>query len=288
MLPTRIIDGSGFEEALVYGLEDMEESFHLKLKRGSIKSGQVVISETLADKLGAGVNDQLVLEVPVMGSVGLNMTEVTMTVSGIQNNMFGPYVYTDLAFIQDATKLHGLVNVVYMSTEGGEDDTEMENDLITIPGVRAVTHISDRENILAQYYDLLLGTMAIMGLISMVLAGAIIYNLFRINAQENRRNYATMKTLGTPLRRLGYLIFIEGGFITILGVLVGMAGGYGLAVYMMRAVTDFEWEMTIVFSWLGFLAGFIMIAFVVFLVSLFTIRYIAKINIADVIRERTT
>jgi len=57
---------------------------------------------------------------------------------------------------------------------------------------------------------------------------------------------------------------------------------------MMRAVTDFEWEMTIVFSWLGFLAGFIMIAFVVFLVSLFTIRYIAKINIADVIRERTT
>jgi len=288
MLPTRIIDGSRFEDALVYGLEDVEESFYLKLKRGSIEPGKLVISETLAEELGARINDELVLEVPVMGPVGLNMTEVTMTVSGIQDNIFGPYVYTDLAFIQDVTNLEGLMNVVYMSTEGGRDDTEMENALITIPGVRAVSHISDRENVLAQYYDLLIGTMAIMGIVSMVLAGAIIYNLFRINAQENRRNYATMKTLGTPLRRLGYLIFIEGGFITIFGVLVGSAGGYGLAAYMMRAVSDFDWEPTLVFSWLGFLVGFIMITFVVFLVSIFTIRYIAKINIADVIRERTT
>jgi len=69
---------------------------------------------------------------------------------------------------------------------------------------------------------------------------------------------------------------------------VGTAGGYGLAAYMMQAVTDFDWELTIVFSWLGFLFGFIMIAFVVLLVSLFTIRYIARINIADVIRERTS
>ena len=288
MLPTRIIDGSGFEDALVYGLEDVEESFHLKLKRGSIKPGKLVISVTLGDELGVGVGDDLMLEVPVMGPAGLNMTEVAMTVSGVQDNIFGPYIYTDLAFIQDTTNLNGLVNVVYMSTEGGEDDTEVENELITTPGVRAVSHISDRENVLAQYYDLILGVMVIMGVVSMILAGAIIYNLFRINAQENRRNYATMKTVGTPLRRLGYLIFMEGGFITIFGVLVGTAGGYGLAAYMMRAVTDFDWEPTIVFSWLGLLAGFIMIAFVVFLVSLSTIRYIAKINIADVIRERTT
>jgi len=288
MLPTKIIDGSGSEEALVYGLEDITEAYDLKMKSGSVQPGKLVISETLAEELGAGVDDELVLEMPVMGPAGLNMTEVTVTVSGVQDNILGPYVYTDLAFIQDTTKLEGLVNVVYLSTEGGGDDTDMENDLITVPGVRAVSHISDRENVLAQYYNLIIGMMVIMGLISMILAGAIIYNLFRINAQENRRNYATMKTLGTPLRRLGHLIFIEGGFITIFGVLVGTAGGYGLAAYMMQAVTDFDWELTIVFSWLGFLFGFIMIAFVVLLVSLFTIRYIARINIADVIRERTS
>ena len=114
------------------------------------------------------------------------------------------------------------------------------------------------------------------------------YNLFMISAQENKRNYATMKTLGTSLRRLGYLIFIEAAFITLFGVLLGIAGGYVLAFGMLATASEFEvWNFELVFSWFWFAVGTLLILIVIVLVSWLTIRYIKKINIADVIRERS-
>ena len=114
------------------------------------------------------------------------------------------------------------------------------------------------------------------------------YNMFRISAQESRRDYATMKTLGTSIARLGKLIFFEGLFITILGIAFGTLVGYLLAIYMMRVTADIGFELPIIFSWSGFIAGAVMIAVVVLVVSLLTIRYIGKINMADVIRERSS
>jgi ABC-type antimicrobial peptide transport system permease subunit len=127
-----------------------------------------------------------------------------------------------------------------------------------------------------------------MGLISVILSSAIVYNLFMIDAHEKRRDYATMKTLGTSMRRIGYLIFIESFFVLVLGVALGALGGLGIAHYMF-AVAD-EWEamnIDVHFTWAGFIGGSVMIAVVIFIVSLLSIRYIRRINIADVIRERS-
>ena len=77
------------------------------------------------------------------------------------------------------------------------------------------------------------------------------------------------------------------GWVLTLGILLGIVGAYGIAMFMLNQ--NSEWEsfgMTTQFSWGGFVSGSLLIIFVVILVSFLTIRYIANINIADVIRER--
>jgi putative ABC transport system permease protein len=163
----------------------------------------------------------------------------------------------------------------------------MENDLITRVGVSSVTHIDERKGLLDQYLDIFISTVAVMAVISVLLAGAIVYTMFRISAREQERDYATMKTLGTTLVKIAKLIFQEGAYITILGIGLGVLGGYGLAHYILNQ--NAEWEsfgMTTQFSMPGFIAGALLIIFVVIMVSFLTIRYISRINIANVIRER--
>jgi ABC-type antimicrobial peptide transport system permease subunit len=180
------------------------------------------------------------------------------------------------------------MNIIYLEMVGGQKERSLENVMITTPMVSSVTFIDDRENVLDQYFEIFVGTVYIMGLISVILSSAIVYNLFMIDAHEKKRDYATMKTLGTSLRRIGYLIFIEATVVLAIGVVLGALGGMGLAYYMFRVASEWEaMNIRVAFTWPGFIGGSIMIASVIYIVSLVSMRFIKRINIADVIRERS-
>jgi putative ABC transport system permease protein len=289
ILPSNVKDGGGTETGIIYALTDIESAFKMELSKGSILHGQVVISEFMSDKLGVSVGDNIVVEIPVYEAGGSpQLVPMDFEISGIHSNHMGYFIFMDLESLHSVSGLWGLNNIIYLEMEEGEKIQELENLMITTPGVASVTHVDDRENVLDQYFEIFVGTVYIMGLISVILSSAIVYNLFMIDAHEKRRDYATMKTLGTSMRRIGYLIFIESFFVLVLGVALGALGGLGIAHYMF-AVAD-EWEamnIDVHFTWAGFIGGSVMIAVVIFIVSLLSIRYIRRINIADVIRERS-
>jgi len=289
ILPSNIRDGGGTETGIIYALTDMESAFKMELSKGSIQHREIVISEFMSEKLSVSVGDDIVVEIPVYeAGERPQLIPMEFKVSGIHSNHMGYFIFMDLETLHSVSGLQGLNNIVYLEMEDGEKVQDLENLMISTPGVASVTHVDDRENVLDQYFEIFVGTVYIMGLISVILSSAIVYNLFMIDAHEKRRDYATMKTLGTSMRRIGYLIFIESFFVLVLGVALGALGGLGIAHYMF-AVAD-EWEamnIDVHFTWAGFIGGSVMIAVVIFIVSLLSIRYIRKINIADVIRERS-
>lgn len=289
MLPVTLMDAVENEEGLIYAVDDVSAAYSFDFTNGAYREGEVVISKMLAEQESVGIGDVVELAVPYRHSpVNYTRTTIELKISGIQSNHMGPLFFTDLDTISGHANLTGSTNLVYLMMEGDDKNLDLENGLITSQSVRSVTHSSDRKGLLDQYFDLFMQVMGVMGFISMLMAGAIVYNMFRINALESRREYATMKTLGTSQWRISKLIFMEGGFVTIFSILAGTAGGYGLAYYMMQAATDLGFDLPMVFSWLGFAATAAMITVVIVLVSLLTIRFIGKIVIADVIRERSS
>jgi putative ABC transport system permease protein len=289
LLPTYIWEGDTDEVGIIYALNDVERAYKIEYQKGELDQSGLVISTWLSKQLGVSVGDSIEAELPTFDPIsGFSMSKVPITISGIHNNHIGVNMFMDLSAMQSLTGLFGMSNVIYLHLKNGNEIQPLENRLITTPGVSSVTFIDDRENVLDQYFEIFVGTVYIMGLISVILSSAIVYNLFMIDAHEKKRDYATMKTLGTSLRRIGYLIFIESTVVLVIGVLLGALGGMGLAYYMFAIAS--EWEslnLRVVFTWAGFIGGAIMIAAVIYVVSLVSMRFIKRINIADVIRERS-
>ncbi len=189
--------------------------------------------------------------------------------------------------MQEATALYGMMNIAYLHT-GGTVIRGIEEDLVTTQGVSSALYIGNKERTLEQYFDLFIQVVYILAIVSTVLAAAIIYNLFMIAAAERRREYATMKTLGTSIGKVRGLIFEEAAIITVSGIGLGIVGGYALAGYMIRIGEQFNIiNVHIRFDYFGFGIGAAMIVAVVIAVSLLTVRQIAAINIANIIRERS-
>jgi len=296
---TREGDEHDEREAIIFALDDLEESYKMEYDDGGIREGGIVISFWHADKLDLSVGDDVVVEVPFFDPMtGFRTDNVSLEVTGIQSNHIGYYAFMELGTLQNVTNLTGMVNLVYLRSNGdgsgdpssaGDQDRVLENTIRTTPGVSSLTHSSERENFMDQFFDIILQFMYMIAFMSTALAGAIVYTLFKINAQEKRREYATMKTLGTSIPKIAKLIYLEAAVITIFGIILGAIGGYLLAAYLILSSEQMEViNIPILFSWLGFGIGTILIVLVVILVSWVTIRYIAGINIANVIRERST
>ena len=91
-------------------------------------------------------------------------------ISGIHTNHMGYNIFIDLGTLQSMSGLYGLNNIVYLEMENGDKIQDLENLMISTQGVASVTHVDDRENILDQYFEIFVGTVYIMGLISVILS----------------------------------------------------------------------------------------------------------------------
>ncbi len=287
-LPINVSRHTTEEEVMLIASSNMRETFNVDIDFD--ESHGIYISQYLLESLDISENEWIDIEIlTVSDSQEFKTKTLAMEVLGIHSNPMGLFVYADLDYIADVTNLHQLANVFYLDTPTGRIPLEVQNDIATTPSVASVTYVLNQEKFIDEMFDLILGMIFIMILISAVLMIAIIYNISMINASEKSREYATMKTLGTSLRRISYLIIIEGVFTLIGGITAGSILGYYMAVGMLKTtdlLEGFTFDVILSLQW--FLIGAFMVTSVVFFVAFLTLRYIRKIVIADVIRERST
>lgn len=287
-LPINISSHALEEEVMIIGVTDLSDTFDVGID--FVENHGIYISQYIMDTLNLSYGQWVEITIPVISETGdFTSKTVTVEVLGLHNNPMGLFVYADISFIYDLTNMQGLSNVFYIDTIGGALPLDIQNSIATTADVTSVTYIEDQEQFLDEMFDLLLAMIYLMVIISAILMLAIIYNISMINAAEKSREYATMKTLGTSLKRITNLIILEQFFILISGITMGSVLGYFMAVGMLRGtdlLEGFTFEVILSLQW--FLVGVIMVTSVVLFVSFFTIRYISKIVIADVIRERTT
>jgi putative ABC transport system permease protein len=287
-LPVNLSKNGESVEVLIFGLDDIEQSLNIGIEFPS--EDGLFISEYIAEELGISKGDFVNVEILRLKE-GFNFSTLSteLEVLGMHNNPLGVFVYSDISVLYRLTNLEELANFYYIHTHGEELSSSVLNRIAQTENVITVTHVDKQETYLDQMFDIIIGFIFMMILISIVLATAIVYNLFKIGAIEKSRDYATMKTLGTSVKRISYLIFIEGLITLIGGLSLGSIGGYFMSYFMLVGNELLEGiSMGIVFSWTGFVMGAVVLTGVVVMVSFLTIRFINNINIADVIRDRST
>lgn len=78
--------------------------------------------------------------------------------------------------------------------------------------------------------------IAVITLISVLLALVVLYNLININVSERKRELATIKVLGFYPKEVTSYIFREIFMLTILGIIVGYGLGYAMFRYIIYVV----------------------------------------------------
>ena len=178
---------------------------------------QVVISEKVARALQISKGE----------TITFNLGEATVTASVFDTL---PIFFSNGVYIHADSPLLGAspvkaFNSVWLDAVPGKA-SELETKAASIPSVAVCdTEVKWRTRVSEVMSSVLVMTNAIK-VFAFLLAAVVLYNLGLLNFQERQREIATMKVLGFKGREIMVSLFIETLFLTLIGILLGLAAGF--------------------------------------------------------------
>jgi len=119
------------------------------------------------------------------------------------------------------------------------------------------------------------------------MAFALIFNIISVNVSERSSEFASMRANGLSHRRVAGLIVGETFLLTAMGIVPGLIAGYAAAVAFMSSFSTDQFPIGVTMRWFVF-AGAIAAMFVVAGLSLLpAVRAVKRIDVSQVVRERS-
>ncbi|MBQ7348018.1 MAG: ABC transporter permease, partial [Clostridia bacterium] len=136
-------------------------------------------------------------------------------------------------------------------------------------------------------YDTFMEIMNVMIVIlviaAIVLGIVVLYNLGVMSYVERHRELATLKVLGFRDKAIGKLLVSQNIWLTFIGVLIGLVGGYG-ALYVLVTALVSEYELSITIGWITYIVSIALTFGVSLLVGLMVARKNKKIDMVEALK----
>ncbi len=227
-------DISNYESAELVVAENIEDFYsviELKDKKTKEKielnNNEIIITDKLSELINVKSGEEVILR----NSDG---EEVKATIGAITKNNINHYIYMTKDLYNN---LYGNyeTNVIY--TKNIELTEEQENNLakqIMDTGcVAGITTTSNAKSIVDDMISALNYVVIVLITSSGLLAFAVLYNLANVNISERIRELATIKVLGFYDKEVYDYLNRETIILTIVGIILGLVGGYFLSYFIM-------------------------------------------------------
>ena len=234
-----------------------------------------VVSQKLAQLAGVRVGDKLELD------------GKEIKVSAISENYVGHFVYLNRATYeqvygispQDNTYLVKLKEPTPSNTEK-EAATFMEKAAVS-GVVQNATAIHLFESVASSLNK----TMAILVLVSVLLAIVILYNLTNINVAERIRELSTIKVLGFHNKEVTLYIYRETMVLSFVGIVLGLVAGYYLHQFLIQMISP----ATILFypqvSWEVYALPIAAVTVILALLGLLVNHHLRKVDMLEALKS---
>ena len=254
---------------------------------GGAPEAGVILSGKALDDLGLSLGQSLSLLHPSRGSSGaFALVESEFTVTGIHANPLRSFAFLDL----DQAARFGLqdtTNILHTSPGAGAGRADLQRALFGLDGVTStqpVAQISEAfDSALAQF----VGFLVIAAAAVLALALLIAFNATRISVDERRREHATMRAFGVPVRSIMGVVVKESVLVGILATVIGLATGVVFLQVMLRSLATTTLPDLAIGTFIS--PTTVLIAMAVGIVAvaiapLFLIRRVSKMDIPDTLR----
>lgn len=247
----------------------------------------IVINETAAEDLGVAPGDTITLRHPKRsGLTSYRFVRSKVRVVGLSPfpTRFTAFMDIDDAQIMD---LEGITNTVVVDPSAGVSMTRLERTLFSQAGVASVQPVRELTSTIRKEIDRFLGILTVVEGAVLLLALLIAFNSASINADERRRDHATMFAFGLPTRTALRMAVEESTVVGILGTTSGVLAGWLLLGWLVNKLipqTFPDLGITVYIASSTLLVALILGVLVVAAAPVFTLRKLRRMDIPSTLR----
>ncbi len=190
-----------------------------------------VVSQTLADNIGAGIGSDLKLPTAI--------GEQTLSIVGILPARAMPGNEEVLVTLAQAQSMFGMpakINTIEANYDTLDNASRAEIQAAIQSALGSEYQIGALASNSELLTNLQLGQTIfnVLGVMGLLMGGFIIFNTFRTVVAERRRDIGMLRALGASRKSIFYIILIEGLVQGVLGTALGILSGYGFSVLVLK------------------------------------------------------
>lgn len=238
----------------------------------------VVISEKMANLLNVKIGDFIKLR-------NSDNELIVLPVSEIVENYTLHYVYMNQKTYEKYFEKDLEYNMIMTNFK---EDLNKEKFAEKWVDSKLVSTINFTEDNILVFDNMVKGLNLIIILIigaSCMLAFIVLYNLTTINIAERIREISTLKVLGFYDKEVSSYVYRETLFLTIIGILIGLAAGIFLHMYVINVAETDNILFLHSIKWYSYIYSFLIIIFFTIVVQIITNQKLKKINMVESLKS---
>ena len=261
---------------MVTDQDDLDPFVHLE-KNGeklSLSNG-VVLTEKLAQLAGVSVGDNFTID------------GKTFKVGAITEHYVGHFVYMNQATYEEiygqAPKMNTYLVQLKDKSEGNTE--RVAGEFMDQVAVSGLVQNASTIQLFESFANSLNHTMAILVLVSVLLAIVILYNLTNINVAERIRELSTIKVLGFHNKEVTLYIYRETIILSLIGMIVGLVSGFYLHQFLIQMIAPGTFRFQPKVGWEVYLIPVLAVSVILTILGVFVNHYLRKVDMLEALKS---
>ena len=238
-------------------------------------SGGVILTEKLAQLAGVSVGDNFTID------------GKTFKVGAITEHYVGHFVYMNQATYEEiygqAPKMNTYLVQLKDKSEGNTE--RVAGEFMDQVAVSGLVQNASTIQLFESFANSLNHTMAILVLVSVLLAIVILYNLTNINVAERIRELSTIKVLGFHNKEVTLYIYRETILLSLIGMIVGLVSGFYLHQFLIQMIAPGTFRFQPKVGWEVYLIPVLAVSVILTILGVFVNHYLRKVDMLEALKS---
>ena len=261
---------------MVTDKDDLEPFVHLEKNGEKLSlSGGVILTDKLAQLAGVFVGDNFTID------------GKTFKVGAITEHYVGHFVYMNQATYEEiygqAPKMNTYLVQLKDKSEGNTE--RVAGEFMDQVAVSGLVQNASTIQLFESFANSLNHTMAILVLVSVLLAIVILYNLTNINVAERIRELSTIKVLGFHNQEVTLYIYRETIILSLIGMIVGLVSGYYLHQFLIQMIAPGSFRFQPKVGWEVYLIPVLAVSVILTILGFFVNHYLRKVDMLEALKS---
>lgn len=238
-------------------------------------SNGLVLTEKLAQLAGVSLGDNFTID------------GKTFKVGAITEHYVGHFVYMNQATYEkiygQAPKMNTYLVQLKDKSEG--NTKTIAGEFMDLAAVSGLVQNASTIQLFESFANSLNHTMAILVLVSVLLAIVILYNLTNINVAERIRELSTIKVLGFHNKEVTFYIYRETILLSLIGMIVGLVSGFYLHQFLIQMIAPGTFRFQPKVGWEVYLIPVLAVSVILTILGVFVNHYLRKVDMLEALKS---